>query len=269
MNWAVRRRLFVLLFVVVVLAIPVVFYVIKQQSQIVYTCTDGIQNGDETNVDCGGSCVLMCMETQLPLQVQWTKPVRVADGVYHVVSLVENQNRSMVNRLGYKIALYDKNNILISEKTGTTVVPPNQQFSIVEYGVQTGVRVPEFAFITLETPAAWLRAPEILTRQIVSVIEPVWTERNGSMQLTARLVNNERVRIDDITVLALAYDNANNVIAVSSTIAPKVLGDQSTEIIFTWPGIIAPARTQFVVQVNPFMQTVIELLQNPQFHTQS
>jgi hypothetical protein len=269
MNWALRRRLFVLLFILVVIALPTSFYIIKQRSQIVSTCTDGIKNGDESNIDCGGSCVLMCMETQLPLQIQWTKPVRVADGVYHVVSLIDNQNRSMVNRLSYKIALYDKNNILISEKTGVTVVPPNQQFSIVEYGVQTGVRVPQFAFITLDTPAAWLRAPEVLNRQIVSVIEPVWSEKNGSMQLNAKLVNNERIRIDDITVLALGYDTAENVIAVSSTVVPKIMGDQTADIVFTWPTIITPARTQFVVQVNPFMQTIIELLQNPQFHKES
>jgi hypothetical protein len=48
------------------------------------TCFDGVKNGNETGIDCGGSCSLVCTNDALKPITLWSKAFAVTDDVYNL-----------------------------------------------------------------------------------------------------------------------------------------------------------------------------------------
>lgn len=267
MDWAIRRRLMVLGLVAIIIIAPVVWRIHVVRSRIVPTCTDALQNGDETGVDCGGSCARMCVDTALPLVVLWTRAVPVTDTVYHAVALVENQNRTAAQRVRYTFSLYDAKNILIAERRGESYVPANQPFALTSFGIPVGARRPAFAFVALEPIESWQKVDDRMTHQVISSAGTTWTAIPSGSRLTTTIANNESVVVYNAVVTAIGYDASNTAVAVSSTTVDKLGPSESTEVSFTWPGTLNPVRTQIITSLNPFSQINIPLPKDPTKHT--
>src|ERR1035437_3477389 len=77
------------------------------------SCSDGIQNGSEAGVDCGGSCTTLCSNQTVAPIVYWAKAFNVLGDVYNVAAYVENPNTSSGNpQANYDFKIYDANNIM-------------------------------------------------------------------------------------------------------------------------------------------------------------
>ena len=101
-QWSRKRKriiLLIILFVLVVLVGVPLFFLFYR----VPTCNDLKKDGNETGVDCGGSCQLLCTAESLPLILRGDPRVlKVADGVFEVVALVQNPNANgEIRRAGY------------------------------------------------------------------------------------------------------------------------------------------------------------------------
>ena len=95
------------------------------------SCSDGVQNGDETGVDCGGACTTLCSGQTLSPIVHWAKAFNVLGSVYNLAAYVENPNIGSSNPTAtYDFKVYDASNILIAENTGQTFIPKNKKFII-------------------------------------------------------------------------------------------------------------------------------------------
>ena len=62
------------------------------------TCSDGVQNGDEEGVDCGGACDRVCSFQAVDPIVLWERFFEVGPGVYNTVALIENPNVNTIAR---------------------------------------------------------------------------------------------------------------------------------------------------------------------------
>src|ERR1035437_2857393 len=106
MNWATKRKLQYLggLFGLFLIALFIFLYPIIFQKP---TCGDLKQNGDETGVDCGGSCPLMCKDKTSDPVVLWSRAFPVLGNTYNLVAFVENQNKnSGVVNMPYEFRIY-------------------------------------------------------------------------------------------------------------------------------------------------------------------
>src|SRR3989344_8040872 len=107
-SWAKNRKRMifglVFLFLILVIGLPL-FLLIYQKP----TCSDGKQNGDETGVDCGGSCSRLCAVESLPLVVKGDPRIlKVATSTYEGVALINNLNSNVeVASAHYKFKLFD------------------------------------------------------------------------------------------------------------------------------------------------------------------
>jgi hypothetical protein len=266
MQWSLSRRLVIIFIALVIVSLPVIYRLYRVQSSRVETCHDGALNGDESGIDCGGSCLSMCSESALPLVTLWTIPVRVTDTVYHVVARVENQNRFAARTLSYRFTLYDTKNILVAERSGTTVVPPSQSFTISEFGIPVGSRVPYVAFVEFEPIDTWERVNTRFAGQIVAFSNVRWEQISTGTRLTVRATNKETVPIDDARATALAFDATDTVVAVSETKVPVLGPAESKDISFTWPDTINPVRTEIVAVVDPFGNSSLPPVSEPRIH---
>ena len=93
MTWAFKRQIFSLAIVLVVFSVFgfLVFYPYFNQAP---TCADSRQNGDETGIDCGGSCVRACLKEADPLSIIWSRAFKVLPGRYNAVAYIENHNKN-------------------------------------------------------------------------------------------------------------------------------------------------------------------------------
>src|SRR3989344_3779712 len=113
-SWATKRRFMygggVIL--VLTLVVGIVFWSIVYSAP---TCSDGVRNGEEKGVDCGGACQRICTSDALNPIVLWSKVFNISGDVYSLVAYVENPNINSKNRRAkYQFKVYDTDNKLIT-----------------------------------------------------------------------------------------------------------------------------------------------------------
>lgn len=230
-TWARRRQLSYLAGVVVFLIALglILFFIYKPKP----SCFDGIQNQGETGIDCGGPCALACSSTVLPLKIYWTRPLKVSDGWYDVVALVENENINLgVRRASYYIYLYDENNLLLSRQAGETFINPAEKFVVFVSRLNTGQSIVGQAFLEFDKNLIWEKSkpvPKLINVEQDSFInEPRPRLQIGLTNLTLDPIFNIRVS----TILS---DNNNNALAASATFIDKLRAQEKKILSLTWP----------------------------------
>lgn len=234
MSWGTRRRntIIFIFFLIVLIPLIIIAWSIYYKPP---DCFDGIQNGAERGVDCGGTCALLCQSSIIYPIVVWKKEFPVAPGVYNVIAYVENPNPDAgVKDARYLFKLYDKENILLYERKGQTSLRPREILPIVENTLFTdkleATRV-SFEFIDEE-----LVFEKMETYNPVLVVkDEIIKETESSPKVEAVLQNTDILPVNKVRVVVILYDAKNNAIASSSTFVERIGKDESVPIVFTWP----------------------------------
>src|SRR3989344_5366408 len=160
-NWASRRKA-VYFWSAVLLLTAVSFLIFWKYWYQTPTCFDGLQNGDENGIDCGGSCELVCsMQAQAPVQRSDPRVFKVMDNIYSVLTYVENHNVNFeAPSVPYKFKIYDDKNKLLYEREGVTIFPKNKTVAIFEGNMLIPSGVPKKAEIELPKSISWIRTSE-------------------------------------------------------------------------------------------------------------
>jgi Mg-chelatase subunit ChlD len=201
------------------------------------TCFDGKQNAEELGVDCGGACVRYCAFTVAPPVVKWAESFPANVGQYNAVAYVENKNQlAGTPELSYTFTLRDREGV-ITEKRGTTVLPPDSIYPIFEGRIDTGGRVPTETTLELEPAEMWV--PYAYGRAQFRTADLTLTGADDRPRLTARIENTELVPATAIEVVATIFDSRGNPLTASQTFLDTLAGRTSRDLTFTWPQPIA------------------------------
>jgi len=243
MSWGTKRRNLVLttLFLFIFIPIGAIAFLVFYNPP---TCFDSIQNSDESGIDCGGSCQLICTQEAFEPVVLWERLFKVDEGVYNVLAYIENQNaNASVIGARYMFKLYNEQNVPIVEREGVVSILPNSVLPVIETNIQTEKQIPtrvEFDFVSdLVFEKRSSQESYILVKD--ELIENITTEP----RVKAEIQNITLSRIQDIDIVVILYDSFSNVIQTSSTYVPELNSEESKEIVFTWP--------------NPFAQDVARI----------
>lgn len=232
MSWSSRRRSLYLLGILIVLVllvgVPLFFFFYEAP-----TCTDGKQNGDEQEVDCGGTCPIVCSFSAADPIVRWSRLFEVIPGVYSVVARIENPNPSLAaQEVPYSFKLRAADNVLVYEQKGTVYLSPQSVIPLFETGLQTGSRIPTRVEFTLGEPV-WIN--EVATDPDVSVREQRIEGAETRPTLTAMLRNEGTDAIGRFAAVAILYDIDGNAVHASRTVVPGIPALSDASLIFTWP----------------------------------
>lgn len=235
--WAAKRKrvimLIVLAFLVVVIGVPGYFLFYHTP-----TCTDGKQNGDETGVDCGGSCKLLCAPEALPLLSQGDpRVVTVATSTYEVVAVFKNPNpTASVYRASYIIRLYGADRQMIKRIDGSTYIPKDSQLAIFEGPFNESSSTPVSA--TLEWGnMTWLKDPN--PAPDISVSDATLSGADSLPRLQATARNNSLADASNVEFTAVILDASGNIIAASKTYLDSLSSGGTETILFSWPRPLA------------------------------
>jgi hypothetical protein len=236
MSWALKRQ-FLYVVILIVLLLIFGFLVTYPSLNRAPSCTDNKQNGTETGVDCGGSCVSACLAQLDPVSVLWARAFRVVPGRYNAVAYLVNHNKNAaVQKINYRFRFADANNIYIGMREGSTFIPPGGNFAVFEPGIDIGNSRPVFTtFEFTETPN-WLQVPQAKIDQLKVLVSNIQlTGETTSPRLSATVKNNSLFTIANMDVIAILYDAGGNAISASSTFLNELAPLQVADINFTWP----------------------------------
>lgn len=236
MSWGTRRRNTVIFIVIIFLLIPVVFGAFSFFYEKP-TCFDGKINGGEAGVDCGGPCELLCTNETLEPIVVWERFFRVEEGLYNVVAYVENQNANAgVKTARYNFELFNEEGVLIANKKGVARLYPKSVIPIIESGLRTGKQIPTRVSFEFETSLIFEKE-EPINPVLIIKDENYFEDPDvpGISKVKAEIENISLESVFNVKFVVMIYDVFNNVIATSSTFVDRIDGEESREIVFTWP----------------------------------
>ena len=232
-DWAKRRQM--------IYAAGVVFFFAGIIGPIVFfstykspSCFDGKLNQEETNVDRGGPCKALDERYVEQHAVLWSRSFPVRKGFYDAVAYIENPNQEAgVYDAAYQFKLYDERNILVAERFGRVPIPPGKVFPIFESRIDTGNRVPVRTFFSFLSSSDWQRMNN--PTKGISIRNEQLRDTKTTPRLQATVANNTPREKTNIIVIATLFDGAGNAFASSRTFVERLLSEEETIVVFTWP----------------------------------
>lgn len=235
-QWSIRRKraalYMVLGFLIIIVGLPLYFFL-----HTTPTCFDKKQNGDETGVDCGGSCQLICSAGASPIITKGdARILKVATSTFEVVVSVENPNPTgSIKKAGYSFKIYDATSTgPIKIIQGKTYVPKASAFAVFEGPFDLGEVVP--ARVVFE----WDKATLVWEKDI-SKPKDIKAEENTlsnvaiAPRLDASVKNFSLERATNIELVALILDSSDSIVGASKTFVDTLEPGESTPIVFLWP----------------------------------
>jgi hypothetical protein len=198
------------------------------------SCFDGIQNGDEQGIDCGGSCQRLCASAFLPPIVSWSRLENLAPGLYNVATYISNPNSNAGSGpVPYHVILYDKDGVEITEYNGSIALPPKRNTLAFHGAVSTDKRVPTRVLFEFTQAPDWRAAADPLTA--LTIGKKDYNEDQSGASLIVGLNNTSVDSIGPTDVYAVLYDKDGNALGFSKTIVDGISGYGSAVAPFTWP----------------------------------
>jgi hypothetical protein len=254
MSWASRRQ-FKYFGVLVLILGFIAFLFIYPSLNKVPTCSDGSKNGDETGVDCGGSCQRVCNGAISEPVILWSRAFPVTGNIFNLVAFVENHNKSAgVQNASYEFRIYDTNNLLIGRRVGSTFIPPNQQFAVFESrfdGGQSQIKSVVFSFVG---DFVWIKREPTIETLPIKVDNIILGDDKNSPTLSARVNNDSIYDLPSFDVIAILYNADHNAINASKTRKEGLASNANSLLSFSWPQpfLENPVTKDILVQINPF-----------------
>jgi len=199
------------------------------------TCFDNFKNGDETGIDCGGSCSLVCSaEALAPVIRSDPRIFEVYPGVYSLLTFVENHNiDSTALNVPYKFKVYDVNGKLLAERSSLVTLTRNKTSAIFEGPVVASSSRPAKVTFELSKNIIWTKdkspAPEL------TVTHSPLLDADKSPLIEAKVTNKSTKDLQNIEIVAVILDGRDNAIAASRSFVERLKSSASEDVFFTWP----------------------------------
>lgn len=237
MSWSLRRQIFYIIVLVLFIAASA-FLIVYPKLNKPPTCTDGIQNGTETGIDCGGSsCAAACLAQMDSVSVLWARAFEVIPGRYNAVAYLVNHNKNAAaEEVNYRFRFADANNVYIGKREGTTFIPTAGNFAVFAPAIDVGNSIPVYVTFELTETPAWLQVSEEKIDQLKVLTSNIQLSgETKSPKLSATVKNNSLFSIPNVNIVAILYDKSGNAISASNTYLDQISPLSTADINFTWP----------------------------------
>lgn len=232
-TWAARRKFtyssLVFLACVIFVGLPLFKYFYHAP-----TCSDGLKNGSELGVDCGGACSRLCQNVFQTPTISWVKYEAVAPNLYNVAAYIVNPNpNGAAINVPYKFTLFDKNGDPVAYTNGTTTLPAHRNTLAFKTSVDTGKSIPTKAIFEFTAAPVWQKSEDKLSQLVV--IDKKYTEESDSSSLEVTVGNHSLTPYQKVYILVALYDVDGNTIGFSRTLIDQIDPGATEVAPFTWP----------------------------------
>lgn len=233
--WASRRKgiVFFIVFVFALLVLILFGYIFTRSTPL---CDNGLQDGDETGVDCGGSCKLICTPETLPLIARGeARVLKISDDTYVTSILIENPNTDgEVVRAPYTISIYTsgvREPVIVINRS--TYIGRSSTFALFEGPFVLTENGPFRAVFEWGDNLVWEKTTKDLPLIAVDGINLL--NASTSPRLEAKLTNRTTKLLNNIEVVALLSDENSNTIYAGKTFLDAIPPGEAVPVSFIWP----------------------------------
>lgn len=247
LSWSFRRQA---LYYIVAAVVAVIVVLALWKAFFVHTplCTDGIRNGSETGVDCGGSCSLICADVARDPVILWRLPFKTGVSTYTVVAYLRNPNANAgAKSVPYSFSLFDDQNILIAQTNGTIDLPPVQIIPIVDTNINVGTRVVSHVEFAFGEKPVWHTIP---ASALPSLRASAPVPNDNYSRVSTTIFNDSVTEVRNTTVAVIVFSADGTALAASKSFVNRIPGKSSQSVVFTWP-IGAPTAVRAEVRILP------------------
>lgn len=234
-DWASRRKNVYIGGVVLVLS-TITFLIFWNYWYKAPTCNDGQKNGDETGLDCGGSCVLICRADTIRPVILWDPRLfEVLPGTWSALVYVDNLNINVdASYLPYSFKIYGEGSEILFERNSSTILPKNKTVGIFEgsINIKSGKK-PKRAIFEIGKDIVWTKNDKPEPDLIVT--HTPLLRQDSTPRVEANVKNNSADEINNIELVISIFDGKDNAIAASRTFVKNLKKNENANIFFTWP----------------------------------
>ena len=195
------------------------------------TCFDGIKNGNEEGVDCGGRCKEVCVFKAAKLNVLLAQAFPVSDGVYNAVVLLENPNFSYNFKTDYKIKIYNKKGVVVFEHNDNILLTPSEKRAIfIPSIIYNGGDIGKVLVIFGKVNSLTRGTPK---KNDIKILSKTLSNEYGQTKLTIGLENKSFLPLKKIEVVGLLSNKENVVVEVGKTFVNYLDKKEKKKIFMT------------------------------------
>ncbi len=236
MSWASRRRAIYLIgvfvFLGLVFSVPILSRFYKPAS-----CSDGKRNQGETAPDKGGPCILLDERALAPVSPLWARSFNVRPGVYNAVAYIENANENAgvraIHAVHYRFGMYDSKNILVAERTGSTLILPGSITPIFEANINAGNREIAHTYFEFTESFVWERVNN--PAKAITMSNREVSNADSEPRVVATAENTSVTPVSDASFVVVIFDPRGTAHAASMTSLSRLSPGEKQQITFTWP----------------------------------
>jgi len=216
------------------------------------TCSDGVKNGAELDVDCGGICSQLCLFQRVQkIRILEKAAIPTKPDYYDLYTVIQNPNpTSGIEDLRYTFEVFDGTGASVAKRSGRTFLLPNAEKYIVEPAVKLE-EPPAQVNITFQ-PISW--------RDLTNYIQPEVFARNkeihstpsleqSGMELTGLVNNKSDIDFQDIVITVIVREQfSDEVVAVNRTDMQTLRASEERRFVVNWPFTFSASSPQIEVQ---------------------
>ncbi len=233
-----KKQIFIIVIYVIILIL--LGFLIYSWLKPKPSCFDGVQNQNETGVDCGGVCAKQCDKKFSEENLMTVSKGFVMSGVadkYDLYAYVENPNDSVgSSNFQYEFKLKDSSGKIVADKTGSEFILPGESKYIIEPSV-TATGIPMSAEFDI-TNTAWAESNNLYEKPDIRIVNKNYTEVDSATefsQATGLLENESPDDFASIKVQIILLDGSGKVVAINSTQMGSVTAGESRDFTVFWP----------------------------------
>jgi hypothetical protein len=255
MSRGVKRIIIISVYLIILIAI-VTFIFLRLQAKP--SCFDGIQNQNETGIDCGGICTARCaLTSEQDLKVQQTGfvPSGVTDN-FDIYGVVSNPNQVLGSgSFTYQFTIKNSSGSIIATKGGMGFILPGETKYIVESN-QPIPETPAEVELKISNPH-WVEINDLYEKPQLKVVNKDYSEVAGGIgfsEATGLLKNESPLSFASIKIEIILKDEQGQVIALNATQMNTVQAGENRDFKVTWPNRFPGkvAKMEIQPEVNVF-----------------
>ncbi len=230
--WALKRKLLVIITLIFLIS----FIILISYINFFYkppTCFDGIQNGNEEGVDCGGTCEEICRLKAERVNIFWSKTFKYSKDYSHIASLVENPNINYKIVAVYNIKTFDNKGIRINDFDKKITLEPAEKRLIFIPFVETGGSEIVQTFMDTKKILSLTKAPK--KKNDISVVSKILKIEEDQSILTIGLKNKSFQKIENIEISTVLSTPKGEIVEIGRTFLEEINKESEEKIVITWP----------------------------------
>lgn len=218
------------------------------------TCTDGVQNGKEEGIDCGGVCTNACVEkvTGVPFTVEEVAIMPGGTDKYDVLGRIYNPNDTEgASLFEYTLVLKDATGKDLMTKKSTSYILPQEHKTLIEVGLES-TTVPASATLTIGN-ITWERFSGYQEKPNINIYQKRYNQVASGVGFGEAfgLVSNESpFDFRSLTVKVILRDHDGKPLAVNSTEMRTVTSGEERDFRLLWPEQFPGAVEQVDMEVD-------------------